>query len=334
MWTRRTRRAARPVALRCEALEDRCVPAAVTFDGPSATLTVTGTAGQDAIVINDDGTNNAGAVSVMDNGVALFASGPTAGVNQVHSLRVLTLDGPGDSVTYNLNGSLTATNRSVNVQFGNGQGDAFTASVYGDVSDGLLALQANAGTGGATLHAGLYGRLTGSGQVNVQLRGGIGADQISVDARNGVNVGPQARLAVQVDAGAGKDQVDVAYEGELRGTLYLDALGGSDDDTVSAALTLDGYSDGLLTGPLSGSSLRDAAAVRGGGGNDRLSFVVSTSGTLNGYSAAEVDGGAGTDFAYTAGGFLIKRFNCELPAPPLVVQAAALPTSGAVAQTY
>src|SRR5579884_2043563 len=90
MFLRRTRR---PVTLQCETLEDRCVPATFSFNPTTATLTVTGTAGKDAVVINDDGTNNAGAVSVQVNGTTLFTSGPTAGVNQVHAIQVNTLGG-------------------------------------------------------------------------------------------------------------------------------------------------------------------------------------------------------------------------------------------------
>src|SRR5947209_6558204 len=87
-----------------ESLEDRCVPSTFTFNGATATLKVTGSAGKDAIVITDDGTNNAGAVKVTSNGHTLFTSGPTAGVNQVHSILVNTLGGDHDSVVYNLIG--------------------------------------------------------------------------------------------------------------------------------------------------------------------------------------------------------------------------------------
>src|SRR5262249_10364338 len=105
MFSFRTLRPRRAVALNCEVLEDRAVPATFSFNPATATLTVTGTPGKDAIVITDDGTNNAGAVTVAANGVTLFTSGPTAGVNQVHTINVNTLAGKHDSVLYSLTGN-------------------------------------------------------------------------------------------------------------------------------------------------------------------------------------------------------------------------------------
>src|SRR5262245_38029418 len=64
---------------RLEILEDRSIPSTFTFNAATATLTVTGTVGKDATVITDDGSNNAGAVTVTNNGATLFTSGPTAG---------------------------------------------------------------------------------------------------------------------------------------------------------------------------------------------------------------------------------------------------------------
>src|SRR5262249_47220557 len=100
-----------------EVLEDRSVPSTVSFNAATATLTVTGTAGKDAIVITDDGTNNAVAVKVTSNGHTLFTSGPTAGVDQVHTINVNTLGGNNDSVRYNLIGNMVANNRSVSAVF-------------------------------------------------------------------------------------------------------------------------------------------------------------------------------------------------------------------------
>ena len=75
---------------RFDSLEGRTVPSTVSFNPAMATLTVTGTNKKDSIVITDDGTNNASAVVVTGNGSTLFSSGPTAGVNQVHTINVNT----------------------------------------------------------------------------------------------------------------------------------------------------------------------------------------------------------------------------------------------------
>ena len=64
---------------RLESLEVRAVPSTVSFNPATATLAVTGTSKKDAIVITDDGTDNAGApVVVSGNGALVFTSGPTA----------------------------------------------------------------------------------------------------------------------------------------------------------------------------------------------------------------------------------------------------------------
>src|ERR1700722_19491582 len=102
---------------RLESLEIRTVPSTVSFNPTTATLTVTGTNKKDSIVITDDGTNNAGAVVVSGNGATLFTSGPTAGVNQVHTINVNTLGGKNDSVVFTLTGNMVANNRSISATF-------------------------------------------------------------------------------------------------------------------------------------------------------------------------------------------------------------------------
>jgi hypothetical protein len=308
------RKTARPArgrfSPRVEALEERCVPATFTFDGPTATLTVTGTAGKDAIVVTDNGTNNAGAVTLAANGVTLFTSGPTAGVNQVHTIQINTLGGKHDSVVYNLIGDMIANNRSISATFGNGKGDSFEANVNGNLVNSFLLLQANGGNGGDKLTGTVTGSLNGASFLGLLYKGGTGKDQISIDATNSVNIGPLAQLTVEADGGAGNDLVNVAYEGQLQGAFFLDANGGAGKDRVSATVTLDGLSNGLLFGPTSPNTGKAAAQVNGNGGNDRLSFEVDLSGVLKPASATEVDGGAGVDACHAVG-FITGIFNCE-----------------------
>lgn len=310
MMTPRLRRRSRSVALNCELLEDRSVPCTFSFNPATATLTVTGSAAKDAVAITDDGTNNAGAVTAACNGATLFTSGPTAGVNQVHSIQVNTLGGNKDSIEYDLTGDMVANNRSLNATFGKGKGDTFHAELNGNLVNSFLLLQVNGGNGGDHLSADVNGSLNGASFLGLLLKGGAGADRIAVNATNSVNIGPLAQLTVAVDAGAGNDRVDVAYEGQMQGALFLDAFGGAGKDSVNATLTFDGLSNGLLFGPTSPNSGKAAAQVRGGGGNDRLKFEVDTSGTLKPASAAEIDGGAGVD-ACQATGFVTGVFNCE-----------------------
>jgi hypothetical protein len=295
-----------------EALEDRSVPSTITFNAATATLTVTGTAGKDAIVVSDDGTNDAGAVKVTSNGHTLFTSGPTAGVNQVHTIRVDTRGGDHDSVVYDLTGDMVANNRSLAVTFGAGKGDTFAANVNGNLVNSFLLLQATGGSGGDKLAGTVTGSLNGASFLGLLFKGGTGKDQISVNATNSVNIGPLAQLTVEADGGAGDDVINVNYEGQLQGAFFLDAAGSAGNDRVSAKVTLDGLSNGLLFGPVSPNSGKAAAQVDGGGGNDRLSFEVDLSGAvpLKAASAAETDGGAGVDACHKVG-FITGVFSCE-----------------------
>jgi hypothetical protein len=295
---------------RLEALEDRYVPSTVSFNGATGTLTVTGTAGKDAIVITDDGTNNAGAVVVTSNGATLFTSGPTAGVDQVHTINVNTLGGKHDSVEYDLTGNMVANNRSIDATFGSGKGDTFAANVNGNLVNSFLLLQATGGGGGDRLAGTLTGSLNGASFLGFLFKGGTGKDRISVDATNSVDIGPLAQLTVEADGGSNNDVINIGYEGQLQGALFLKAAGSAGNDQVKATLTFDGLSNGLLFGPVSPNSGKAAAVVDGGGGKDKLSFEVDLSGNLKPASAAEINGGAGIDTCHAVG-FITGVFGCE-----------------------
>jgi hypothetical protein len=252
-----------------ETLEDRCVPAIFSFNPATGTLTVTGSNQRDVIAVQDDGTNNAGAVVVSANGATLFTSGPTAGVNQVHTIVINTLGGK-DRVAYDLNGDMVANNRSLNVTFGNGKGDRFDANLNGNLVNSFLLLQVTGGSGGDRITNNVNGSLNGASFLGLLDKGGTGKDAIAVNATNSVNIDPLAQLTASIDGGAGNDTINVNYEGQVQGALFLDAFGGAGNDRVSATLTFDGVSNGLVFGPVSPNSGKAAAQVRGGGGNDRL----------------------------------------------------------------
>jgi hypothetical protein len=295
---------------RFESLEHRTVPSTISFNPTTATLTVTGTTKKDSIVITDDGTNNASAVVVTSNGGTLFTSGPTAGVDQVHTITVNTHGGNKDSVVYVLTGNMTANNRSVTATFGNGKSDKFKAAVNGNLVNSFLLLQATGGGGGDTLSGSVAGSLNGSSFLGFIYKGGTGKDNINVNATDSVAIGPLAQLTVTADGGSQADNVKVGYEGQMQGAFFLNAAGSAGKDNVGADVTFDGVSNGLLFGPMSPNSGKAAAQVTGGGGSDHLSFEVDLSGTLKPASAAEIDGGAGEDFC-TEVGAISGVFNCE-----------------------
>lgn len=295
---------------RFDSLEARTVPSTVSFNPTTATLTVTGTSKKDSIVIADDGTNNASAVVVTANGSTLFTSGPTAGVDQVHTINVNTEGGKNDSVVYHLTGNMTANNRSIMATFGSGKNDKFEADVNGNLVNSFLLLQATGGSGGDNLSGSTTGSLNGSSFLGFIYKGGTGKDQININATNSVAIGPLAQLTASVDGGSQADNVAVGYEGQMQGAFFLSEAGGAGNDHVGAHVVFDGVSNGLLFGPVSPNSGKSAAQVTGGGGKDHLSFEVDPSGTLKPASAAEIDGGPGVDFS-TASGDISGVFNSE-----------------------
>jgi hypothetical protein len=295
---------------RLESLEIRTVPSTVSFNPTTATLTVTGTNKKDSIVITDDGTNNAGAVVVSGNGATLFTSGPTAGVNQVHTINVNTLGGKNDSVVFTLTGNMVANNRGISATFGSGKNDKFAANVHGNLANSFLLLQATGGGGGDRLLGSMTGSLNGSSFLGFLYKGGTGKDHINIDATNSVAIGPVAQLTAQADGGYQADNVTVGYEGQMQGALFLNAAGSAGNDHVKAAVAFDGVSNGLLFGPTSPNTGKAAAQVTGGNGKDHLAFEVDLSGTLKPASAEEIDGGAGVDFC-TPVGAISGIFNCE-----------------------
>jgi hypothetical protein len=295
---------------RFESLEHRTIPSTFSFNAATATLTVTGTNNRDSIVITDDGTNNASAVVVTSNGSTLFTSGPTAGVNQVHTINVNTLGGKKDSVLYTLTGNMVANNRSIMAAFGSGKSDKFEADINGSLVNSFLLLQATGGSGGDTLLGSMTGSLNGASFLGFLYKGGTGKDHIGINATNSVAIGPLAQLTVQVDGGSQADNIAVGYEGQMQGAFFLNAAGSAGNDNVRAAVAFDGVSNGLLFGPMSPNSGKSAAQVTGGGGKDHLFFEVDLSGTLKPASAAEIDGGAGVDFCKEVGA-ISGVFNCE-----------------------
>lgn len=295
---------------RFDSLEARTVLSTFSFNPTTATLTVTGTNKKDAIVITDDGTNNASAVVVTSNGGTLFTSGPTAGVNQVHTININTGGGKKDSVVYSLTGNMVANNRSISAAFGNGKTDKFVSEVNGNLVNSFLLLQATGGSGGDTLNGTMTGSLNGSSFLGFIYKGGSGKDNINIDATNSVAVGPLAQLTASVDGGSQSDNVGVGYEGQMQGAFFLNAAGSAGNDHVGADVSFDGVSNGLLFGPTSPNSGKAAAQVTGGGGKDHLFFEVDLSGTLKPASAAEIDGGPGVDTSKSVGA-ISGVFNSE-----------------------
>jgi len=107
---------------RLEALGDRALPS-VSWQVFENTLTITGTADPDTVIISDAGTET----GVLVNGVPVDTTVPISAI-------IVQTFGGADTVIYNLTGPLTTT-RLVSVDLGRGA-DAFTANLNGQTISG------------------------------------------------------------------------------------------------------------------------------------------------------------------------------------------------------
>jgi hypothetical protein len=224
---------------RLEVCEERCVMN-VSFSVSGTTLTIDGTAGRNVVVINDNGTNQAGNITVTADGDTFIPGGV---------IQTVVVDGEGgdDAVTYNLNASLGASvSHAVQVSLDGGD-DEFTASLRGDL-------------------------LTGS-SLGLTVWGETGADDLHVYANSDIDMALNSRLSVTLDGGWGDDHVHLVYDGEMDGTIDMYLNGDADKDDVWAQMTLDAGSAGKV------GQANDAARVRGGTDDDDLVFEVHNSGS-------------------------------------------------------
>src|SRR3954468_1070066 len=124
---------------RLEALDDRSLPS-VSYLLDGSTLTITGDAGANTIVISDAGT---------DSGIIVNGDGdPFVATTPISAIVVQTLGGD-DTVIYDLSGRLTTT-RLVSVDLGRGA-DTFTVNLNGQTVSGAATnpgITANGDGGG------------------------------------------------------------------------------------------------------------------------------------------------------------------------------------------
>jgi hypothetical protein len=173
---------------RVEALEDRCVPTHASLSG--GILTVTGTAGNNTVVIQDNGN---GDLTVSGDGMS------ASNCSNVYRINI-DMKGGKDSVTYKQNGNRTRS-MDLNVQLGTGN-DTFLAYVNGNVNAGRT--------------------------LDVNVDGGWGKDWIKVDADQDVDLGASANLLLYLHGGGGAyaDELFVWYKGENDGHISARMFGG------------------------------------------------------------------------------------------------------------
>ena len=249
----------RTSTLRLEPLDERALPSAAAppVVESNGTLSVLGTDQADTIVVSDNGTGDAGAVTVAINGQVFNSVGP---ISQI----LIGAGGGADTVRYELTGDLAGA-RTVVADLGN-QNDAFTAVVRGSILDG--------------------------GNLAIKANGGNGKDTLTLDAV-GVGVAASGFLSTDFNGGNGKDTLVTNYSGVLTGTASFKANGGDGKDSVGGHISLDSWvvsetnevfqSTGLLT-----------AVFRGGKGDDAMALTIDNATDLT-FLNARLNGGHGHD---------------------------------------
>ncbi len=208
---------------RLEALEDRTLPAPVTFAVlPGNVLRIRANSGNHRIAIFDNGTNTPNNIVVVADR-AVFMPG-------LAFTGVLVRTGTGNNhVNYDLSGSLGAgTTRTVIVNLGTGA-NQFAAHLVGS-----LAARAN-----------LSLFVSGTGNFN------------NFNVLANVNIAANAALTMQEIGGPGPDLLGVRYSGVDAGALTVFASGMAGADTINQAFTLQPGSSGSLSAQESGGAGND-----------------------------------------------------------------------------
>jgi hypothetical protein len=270
---RQVRRRPRSSAPTLESLEGKqLLTIAFSYDPATAVLALTGDGGANVVTIDDDGTDNAGSVSVVGDGSAFVPSGP---------VREIQFDAQGgnDRLTYNLNGDL---------------GQSISRRISADMAAGIDRFVAN-----------LNGDLLTGSDLEFNVQGGAGNDVVRVNAAGDVDVQSDATLALNFQGGAGNDDMRSNLRGEVDGRILIDQDGGTGNDRVEANLIFDTGSSGRV------GDVGSPASIRGGAGKDAVRFAVFTDPNDAHLVRVDgtVDGGAGNDRCNRTSN--IASVNCE-----------------------
>jgi hypothetical protein len=256
--------------------------AEVTTNGVTD-LRITGTPKADIVNISDDGTTNAGNITVkLGNGTTYTSK------SAISMIQVMTLGG-NDQVSYHLTGDLMGA-RTVNTQLGAGN-DQFTANIDGAIrTTGVLDLESYGDAGNDNMVI----NQTGSSLAGVffpYMEGDGGNDTLAFNSTSNISQG--ATVAPVLLGGAGNDTISLRYAGLINGEFLhnLTIDGGAGNDNVSANVTVASGSTGSV-----GNSATTTAIVLGGDGNDQVKFAIAIDPTV---SSAQVHaialGNAGVD---------------------------------------
>jgi hypothetical protein len=236
----RSRRTSSPGLFVAEPLEDRRL-FTVTIGMPAPdTLTFTGDADDDVIIIKDNGSFTVGG-QVSGTAGTLIPFGPVSGIHRV----LIATDGGDDRVYYTVAGDMFLGGlHGVSASLGTGN-DVFAYYAGNDIDVGfndIAVVLAGGGDQDDTLAYFHRGEI--DGQVYVGLAGGNGSDRVSIDEKT--DAGSQGKFFARARGDAGRDNVDLLVrKGAAVDSIAIDAFadsGGADgafDQLTRTALASD-----------------------------------------------------------------------------------------------
>jgi hypothetical protein len=252
-----------------QALNSIRVKESVASDG-TVQLYIAGTQRNDVVQINDNGSSDAGNITLS------FGDGRT--YTSKSAIDFVQFDGRrgNDRVTYNLTGDLMDS-RTVVATLGVGN-DTFLANIDHSMrATGALQIEAYGGAGKDNL-ATVQTGTTVAGTVVPYLQGDEGNDTITYSYTGTVAAG--AIVAPGLLGGAGNDTLRLDYTGQVLGQLLYNYTldGGAGNDTVVGQARVLADSSGKVGHDASLNSV-----VQGGDGNDSVTFdvVVETRATTD-----------------------------------------------------
>jgi hypothetical protein len=261
-------------------------------------LSITGTPGSDAIVINDNGTGSPGNVTVS------YGNGQTYVAQGAISLIGVSASAGNDQITYNLTGNLVVP-RAVNVNLGNGT-DQYTANMNGAIANAYeFDMRVYGGHGKDTEIVNQSGA-TLSGAFVPYLQGGAGNDTLVYNGTGMIATGTS--VTPEFNGMSGNATITSNYSGQINGNyIYnLSADGGTGNDHITANVNVAAGSTGSV-----GTSPSVPAVVRGGSGHDTIRFAVAVDPSIAGQFSvnAVAIGGSGKNVVTRSANVLGDKSN-------------------------
>ena len=246
-------------------------------------LVITGTNKADTIAITDNGTGQAGNLSVKLGDGSTYTS--KAGIQVIQVLG----KGGNDKIRYDLTGDLIVS--QILLVDGSAGNDKFTANLDANINNPHgLDIESYGGAGNDTMVINQRGAIL-QGSLISYLEGASGNDKLDFKGTGPVATG--ASIVPEFSGGAGNDRITSQYAGMIQGNFIynLSIDGGAGNDNIVSNIDIAAGSTGTV-----GSTSATPAAVQGGAGNDKIRFAVNLAPTVSNVAVNAVAlGGPGKD---------------------------------------